>query len=199
MVASHKSPRASSAIFQMKSLASPALSSRAVGAELRRGLGGRIGAMVGLDLPVTGTVQQVIVTEPAPRLVDNLVALSRRHLSLKQQESGGLLIGGGWFGSFDSTDGRSRNVRRNIEGNLWVGGRGAARRCAGCRSSVAGEGSRRRWTGCRSWARRLGCRGSTMRCAGWRIRWGRSAESWRPTRCCTGQGRNPRFTLERFG
>jgi glycine/D-amino acid oxidase-like deaminating enzyme len=85
--------------------------------------GGRIGAMVGLDLPITGTVQQVIVTEPAPRLVDNLVALSRRHLSLKQQESGGLLIGGGWFGSFDPRDGRSRNVRRNIEGNLWVAAR----------------------------------------------------------------------------
>ena len=85
--------------------------------------GGRIGAMVGLDLPVTGTVQQVIVTEPAPRLVNHLVALSRRHLSLKQQESGGLLIGGGWFGSFDSGDGRSRNVRRNIEGNLWVAAR----------------------------------------------------------------------------
>ncbi|MCX7377086.1 MAG: FAD-dependent oxidoreductase [Alphaproteobacteria bacterium] len=85
--------------------------------------GGRIGAMVGLDLPITGTVQQVIVTEPAPRLVDNLVALSRRHLSLKQQESGGLLIGGGWFGSFDPKDGRSRNVRRNMEGNLWVAAR----------------------------------------------------------------------------
>ena len=28
----------------------------------------RIGRMVGLDLPVTGTVQQVIVTEPAPAL-----------------------------------------------------------------------------------------------------------------------------------
>jgi glycine/D-amino acid oxidase-like deaminating enzyme len=85
--------------------------------------GGRIGAMVGLDLPVTGTIQQVIVTEPAPRLVDKLVALSRRHLSLKQQESGGLLIGGGWFGSFDAKDGRSRNLRRNIEGNLFVAAR----------------------------------------------------------------------------
>lgn len=85
--------------------------------------GGRIGAMVGLDLPVAGTVQQVIVTEPAPRLVDRLVALSRRHLSLKQQDNGGLLIGGGWFGSFDGRDGRSRNVRRNIEGNLWVAAR----------------------------------------------------------------------------
>jgi glycine/D-amino acid oxidase-like deaminating enzyme len=85
--------------------------------------GGRIGAMVGLDLPITGTVQQVIVTEPAPPLVGNLVALSRRHLSLKQQDSGGLLIGGGWYGSFDPRDGRSRNLRRNIEGNLWVAAR----------------------------------------------------------------------------
>ena len=86
-------------------------------------LGGRIGDMVGLDLPVTGTVQQVIVTEPAPRMVDHLVALSHRHLSLKQQDSGGLLIGGGWFGAFDARDGRTRNLRDNIQGNLWVAAR----------------------------------------------------------------------------
>ncbi|MDE2198952.1 MAG: FAD-dependent oxidoreductase [Rhodospirillales bacterium] len=85
--------------------------------------GGRIAAMVGLDLPVTGTVQQVIVTEPAPRLVEHLVAYAHRHLSLKQQDSGGLLVGGGWFGSYDSRDGRTRNLRRNIEGNLWVAAR----------------------------------------------------------------------------
>lgn len=85
--------------------------------------GGRIAAMVGLDLPVTGTVQQVIVTEPAPPLVDHLVAYAHRHLSLKQQDNGGLLIGGGWYGSYDPADGRTRNLRRNIEGNLWVAGR----------------------------------------------------------------------------
>jgi glycine/D-amino acid oxidase-like deaminating enzyme len=82
--------------------------------------GAVIGAMVGLDLPVTGTVQQVIVTEPAPRMVEGLVAMAGRHLSLKQQDSGGLLIGGGWFGRFDPADGRTRNLRRNIQGNLWV-------------------------------------------------------------------------------
>jgi glycine/D-amino acid oxidase-like deaminating enzyme len=85
--------------------------------------GARIGAMVGLDLPMMGTVQQVIVTEPAPPLVDHLVAFAFRHLSLKQQDSGGLLIGGGWFGNFNSVDGRTRNLRRNIEGNLWVAAR----------------------------------------------------------------------------
>jgi glycine/D-amino acid oxidase-like deaminating enzyme len=85
--------------------------------------GGRIAAMVGLDLPVTGTVQQVIVTEPAPPLVEHLIAYAHRHLSLKQQDSGGLLIGGGWYGSYDPADGRTRNLRRNIEGNLFVAAR----------------------------------------------------------------------------
>ncbi len=82
----------------------------------------RIGRMVGLDLPVTGTVQQVIVTEPAPPLTRHLIAVANRHLSLKQQASGGFLVGGGWFGGFDPETGRTRNLRRNIEGNLWVCG-----------------------------------------------------------------------------
>jgi D-hydroxyproline dehydrogenase subunit alpha len=80
----------------------------------------RIGRMVGLDLKVTGTVQQVIVTEPAPALTRHLVAVANRHLSLKQQASGGFLIGGGWFGGFDAATGRTSPLRRNIEGNLWV-------------------------------------------------------------------------------
>jgi glycine/D-amino acid oxidase-like deaminating enzyme len=79
-----------------------------------------IGRMVGLDLPVTGTVQQVIVTEPAPPMTKHLIALANRHLSLKQQASGGFLVGGGWFGGFDPANGRTHNLRRNIEGNLWV-------------------------------------------------------------------------------
>jgi glycine/D-amino acid oxidase-like deaminating enzyme len=80
----------------------------------------RIGRMVGLDLPVTGTVQQVIVTEPAPAMTHHLVAVANRHLSLKQQANGSFLIGGGWFGDFDATTGRTRTLRQNIEGNLWV-------------------------------------------------------------------------------
>jgi D-hydroxyproline dehydrogenase subunit alpha len=80
----------------------------------------KIGRMVGLDLPVTGTVQQVIVTEPAPVLTHHLVAVANRHLSLKQQATGGFLIGGGWFGGFDAATGRTNTLRRNIEGNLWV-------------------------------------------------------------------------------
>jgi glycine/D-amino acid oxidase-like deaminating enzyme len=83
----------------------------------------RIGRMVGLDLPVTGTVQQVIATQSAKPLTHHLIALAHRHLSLKQQANGGFLIGGGWFGGFDPASGRTTNLRRSIEGNLWVCGR----------------------------------------------------------------------------
>jgi glycine/D-amino acid oxidase-like deaminating enzyme len=76
--------------------------------------------MVGLDLPVTGTVQQVIVTEPVPRMTRHLIAVANRHLSLKQQASGGFLIGGGWFGHFNAATGRTSTLRRSMEGNLWV-------------------------------------------------------------------------------
>ena len=123
----------------------------------------RIGRMVGLDLPVTGTVQQVIVTEPAPPMTRHLIALANRHLSLKQQASGGFLIGGGWFGGFDPASGRTHNLRRSIEGNLWVCAQRAAGAARAVISSAAGPGSIRRSTARRSWARRRGCRGSSTR------------------------------------
>lgn len=102
----------------------------------------RIGRMVGLDLPVTGTVQQVIVTEPAPPMTKHLIALANRHLSLKQQASGGFLIGGGWFGGFDPVTGRTQALRRSIEGNLSV--------CAQVLPVLHGLSFIRCWTGINS-------------------------------------------------
>ncbi len=100
---------------------------------------GTIGRMVGLNLPVTGTVQQVIVTEPVPPMTKHLIAYAHRHLSLKQQASGGFLIGGGWFGAVDEATGRTRNLRRSIEGNLWV--------CAQALPVLRGLHFIRSWTG----------------------------------------------------
>jgi D-hydroxyproline dehydrogenase subunit alpha len=99
----------------------------------------RIGRMVGLALPVTGTVQQVIVTEPVPPMTRHLVAVANRHLSLKQQASGGFLIGGGWFGGFDAATGRTSTLRRAIEGNLWV--------CERALPAVKAMSIVRAWTG----------------------------------------------------
>jgi D-hydroxyproline dehydrogenase subunit alpha len=98
-----------------------------------------IGRMVGLDLPVTGTVQQVIVTEPAPPLTRHLVAVANRHLSLKQQASGGFLVGGGWFGGFDQATGRSKALRSSIQGNLWV--------CERALPAISSLSILRAWTG----------------------------------------------------
>ena len=42
-----------------------------------------------------------------------------RHLSLKQGEGGHLVLGGAWPGELDA-QGRPRNLRDSIEGNLWV-------------------------------------------------------------------------------
>ena len=155
--------------------------------------------MVGLDLPVTGTVQQVIVTEPAPPLTRHLIALANRHLSLKQQASGGFLVGGGWFGGFDPGTGRTQALRRSIEGNLWVCAR-CCRCCTGCRSSVA-------WTGINSAIDRapilgeapglprvLQCRHRERLHAGS----GRRADH-RGRGAGTARRSNPQYRLERFG
>jgi D-hydroxyproline dehydrogenase subunit alpha len=62
----------------------------------------------------------VIATEAAPReLLRPLVLHSGRHLSLKQGDAGHLILGGAWPGELDA-QGRPRNLRASIEGNLAV-------------------------------------------------------------------------------
>ncbi|MGG5821820.1 FAD-dependent oxidoreductase [Falsiroseomonas sp. HW251] len=79
-----------------------------------------LSAMLGAPIPVRATVQQVIVTEAAPReLLRPLVLHASRHLSLKQGDGGHLILGGAWPGELD-VQGRPRNRRASIEGNLFV-------------------------------------------------------------------------------
>lgn len=99
---------------------------------------GRIGAMLGVRLPVVGSVQQVIATEAAAPAMRHLVAHAGRHLSLKQGDGGHVLVGGGWPGVLDGR-GAPRNLRRSIEGNLWVAGR--------VLPALAGMQAIRAWTG----------------------------------------------------
>ena len=81
---------------------------------------GVIAAMLDAPIPVRATVQQVIATEPAAAdLLRPLVLHAGRHLSLKQGEAGHLILGGAWPGELDP-QGRPRNLRASIEGNLWV-------------------------------------------------------------------------------
>ncbi|MES2711727.1 MAG: FAD-dependent oxidoreductase [Pseudomonadota bacterium] len=80
---------------------------------------GQVAALAGRPIPVRGSVQQVLATEPAAPLVHLAVAHAGRHLSLKQGAGGHVLIGGGWPGAHDAL-GATRNTRAGIEGNLWV-------------------------------------------------------------------------------
>ncbi|RDK02982.1 FAD-dependent oxidoreductase [Paraburkholderia lacunae] len=82
-----------------------------------------IGAMVGVHVPVAGAPLQMIATEPAPPVVDHLIAHADRHLSLKQTSSGGLLIGGGWPAAFDPARRMNHAMRESIEGNVWAASR----------------------------------------------------------------------------
>ncbi|MBP2297507.1 FAD-dependent oxidoreductase [Azospirillum picis] len=78
------------------------------------------GRLVGIDVPVHSAPLQMIVTEPAPPLVGQLVAHADRHLSLKQAKTGGLIIGGAWTAAFDPARRFNSVTRSSIEGNLWV-------------------------------------------------------------------------------
>ncbi|MCM0019883.1 MAG: FAD-binding oxidoreductase, partial [Tagaea sp.] len=80
----------------------------------------RIGRMVGIDVPVAGAPLQIVVTTPGPKIVAQLVAHADRHLTLKQADTGGFIVGGGWTASVDPATGLGRVLRGSMEGNLWV-------------------------------------------------------------------------------
>jgi glycine/D-amino acid oxidase-like deaminating enzyme len=80
----------------------------------------RIGAMLGVDVPVFGAPLQMVVTEAAEPLVSRLVAHADRHLTLKQAGNGNFIIGGGWTAGLDPVRQHPRPLRASLEGNLWV-------------------------------------------------------------------------------
>jgi glycine/D-amino acid oxidase-like deaminating enzyme len=80
----------------------------------------RIGAMLGLQVPVFGAPLQMIVTEAVAPLISHLLAHADRHLTLKQASNGNVLIGGGWTAGLDPVHQHPRPLIDSIEGNLWV-------------------------------------------------------------------------------
>ncbi|MGK7870154.1 FAD-dependent oxidoreductase [Falsiroseomonas sp. E2-1-a20] len=83
---------------------------------------GEFAKMLGAPIPVRAAVQQVMTTEAAGgEIMRHLVLHAGRHLSVKQGEGGHLVLGGAWPGVLDG-EGRPRNLRASIEGNLFVAG-----------------------------------------------------------------------------
>ena len=79
-----------------------------------------VAAMAGVDVPVHSAPLQMIVTDRAPPLVEQLVAHADRHLSLKQLAAGGVVIGGAWPADYSEHRNMNVTIRESIEGNLWV-------------------------------------------------------------------------------
>ncbi|WP_246072162.1 FAD-dependent oxidoreductase [Martelella lutilitoris] len=80
----------------------------------------RVGAMLGLDIPVFGAPLQMVVTEAAEPTITALVAHADRHLTLKQAANGNFIIGGGWTAGLDPVHQHPRPLPESLEGNLWV-------------------------------------------------------------------------------
>ena len=81
-----------------------------------------IARMVGVSLPLTTALLQVIVTDFGPSIFPHVVSHVRENVTLKQQRTTGkIMIGGGWPGDGDRTVGLKRIRRESFLGNLeWA-------------------------------------------------------------------------------
>jgi len=85
---------------------------------------GVLARMLGLDLPIAGSVGQVSVTDARPPIMlDHMLQHVGKGLTLKQSPQGAFIIGGGWPGHFDRAQGRSVPLQDSIIGNCWVAAR----------------------------------------------------------------------------
>jgi glycine/D-amino acid oxidase-like deaminating enzyme len=85
----------------------------------------------GIDLPVVLRINQMMVTEPAPPLLEHVIFHVDGHLTLKQVHPAmSCLVGGGWPGGGDYRNGRKETLlamrrSRCASSRRW-------RRCASC-------------------------------------------------------------------
>lgn len=79
-----------------------------------------IASMVGLELPIVPHPLQVMVTEPWPPVLTQLIQHAGRQLSMRQTPHGTFVIGGGWPALADEDHGRLRTCVPSIVGNARV-------------------------------------------------------------------------------
>ena len=80
---------------------------------------GRIGAMIGTTLDISGFPLQVTITEPVAPMIPHLVYSADGKLSLKQVANGGCVIGGGWS-ALERADGVLVTDPESLAGNMGV-------------------------------------------------------------------------------
>ena len=75
----------------------------------------------GVDLPLGAEVLQASITDSHTPLFPHIVTHVRGNLTLKQQRSGRILVGGAWRGEGDPATGRKELVLESLSGNYkWA-------------------------------------------------------------------------------
>ena len=85
------------------------------------GWSSKVFEMLNISIPIKGAPLQMIVTSPAPKIINCLMYHSGRHLTMKQSKAGSIIIGGAWPANV-SPYGASEVLPESIEGNLWAAG-----------------------------------------------------------------------------
>lgn len=81
---------------------------------------GRIAEMLGVTLPISLDPLQAMVTEAMQPWLDRVVLHVSGKLTLKQNQNGRIMIGGGWSGKGDLDDGPKELLSENQASNLQV-------------------------------------------------------------------------------
>ncbi|HET7746357.1 MAG TPA: FAD-binding oxidoreductase, partial [Vicinamibacteria bacterium] len=80
-----------------------------------------VAAMAGLELPIGTEVLQASITDSHVPVFPHVVTHVRGNLTLKQQRSGRILVGGAWRGTGDKATGERRLERESLVGNYrWA-------------------------------------------------------------------------------
>jgi len=83
------------------------------------GWSAEVSRYLGVRLPVRGAPLQMLVTDAAPPILPCLIAHADRHLTMKQVDSGNVLIGGAWT-AVTGQAGQPKVLPESVEGNAWV-------------------------------------------------------------------------------
>jgi sarcosine oxidase subunit beta len=77
-----------------------------------------VAAMLDIDLPVQVRVNTLSVTERSPELFSSVIGHATGQLTMKQKTNGTILIGGGWQGRGNPSEGRGQVVAESLLPNL---------------------------------------------------------------------------------
>ncbi|MGS0646024.1 NAD(P)/FAD-dependent oxidoreductase [Komagataeibacter melomenusus] len=78
----------------------------------------RMLAWLGLNVRIRCLINQLVVTERMPPVMNNVISIANGLLSLKQFQNGTVLIGGGWQGEGNIDEGGTRVIPENLQGNV---------------------------------------------------------------------------------